>query len=49
MAEIEYLMPPLIKEILEQQRIILEIHKQLVKQLIHPLLIYKGEIKEGNK
>ncbi len=35
MGEIEYLEPPLLKEILEQQRLILEIQKALVEALLH--------------
>ena len=37
---IEYLEPPLIKEILEQQRMILEMQKHLVEVLMRPPLIY---------
>ena len=39
--EIEYFTPPLIKEILAQQRIILEMQKELFKILAYPPMIYK--------
>ena len=45
MADIEYLVHPLIKEILEQQRMILEMQKQLLEMLSHPPMISKEEVK----
>lgn len=41
MAEIEYFTPPLIKEILEQQRMILKMQEELLKELAHPPMIYE--------
>ena len=39
---------PYIKEILEQQRIILEIHRDLVEVLMYPPMLYKTkEVKDN--
>ncbi len=47
MADIEFFTPPLIKEILEQQRMILEMQKELLKALAHPpTFITKGKDNE---
>ena len=46
MEDIEYFTPPLIKEILEQQRMILEMQKQLLETLSKPMLVYKSATKE---
>ena len=43
MKEIKYLETPLVREILEQQRMILEMQKALLKRLAHPPLVYKEE------
>lgn len=40
MDNIEYFIHPLIKEMLEQQRMILEMHKELLKEIAKPLLVY---------
>lgn len=40
MAEIEYFIHPLIKEMLEQQRLILEMHKELLKEMAKPSFVY---------
>lgn len=47
MAEIEYLIHPLIKEMLEQQRLILEMHKELLKEMAKPLFV--SHVKEGDE
>lgn len=41
MTEIECFIHPLIKEVLEQQRIILEMQKELIMRLAAPTMIYK--------
>jgi len=43
-GEIECMVHPLIKEILEQQRLILEMHKELIRVLAHPPLLLKDKI-----
>jgi len=43
MADIEYFTPPLIEEILRQQRMILEMQKELLKALAQPSFVYHGE------
>ncbi len=42
MTDIEYLEPPILKEILEQHRLILEIHKEIVAHFAKAPLIYSG-------
>lgn len=41
-SEITFLEPPLVKEILAQQRLILEMQNELLKSLLHPPVIYKA-------
>ena len=41
--DIEYLIPPLIEEILAQQRMILEMQKFLIELLAKPLMVYKSD------
>ena len=45
MREIGFLESPSLKEILEQQRLLLEIQKLLVEVVLHPPIIYKEEEK----
>ena len=47
MMKIEYMTPPLIKEILEQQRMILAMHQQLIETLAKPPLQYHIEALKG--
>jgi len=48
MSEFEFLTPPLIKEILEQQRIMLEIHQALMEVLSKPVVICREEKEAEN-
>ncbi|KKL24692.1 hypothetical protein LCGC14_2412790 [marine sediment metagenome] len=43
MNDIEYLEPPLVKELLEQQRMILEMHQRLIELLSKPMFICKSD------
>lgn len=43
METLEYIESPLIKEILEQERMILEMHKLLIEVLAHPPMIIKED------
>ena len=45
--QIEYLEPPLLMEMLAQQRLILEMHKELLEILSHPPIVYKSEVSNG--
>jgi len=46
MDNIEYLEPPLIKEILSQQRLILEMQAELLKIMAQPLVVYTSKPQE---
>jgi len=39
--DIEYTIHPLVEEILKQQRLILEMQKELLKSLAQPLMVYE--------
>ena len=43
---IEYLEPPILMEILKQQATILETHKQIIKQLTAPYMLFKSAEKK---